>query len=100
MSPSTGIDKARQQKIRRASKRQQITDAYGGKCTKCGEDRNHLLTIEHIGGVLPHYKLSSGKRASGESMLNLIIRESYPDYITILCFNCNCGGAIVARTSS
>ena len=71
-----------------------VYDHYGNSCTKCAENNIHKLTIEHIGGVRSHYRHPSGKRKRGLNLFRLIIKENFPDYITVLCFNCNLGGYI------
>lgn len=98
--PSTGAAKRAQEKNRRALKRRKVFEAYGDACTKCGEDARHLLTIEHIGGVLPHYRHKNGTRMTGEALYNLIIKENFPSFITVLCWNCNLGGQNLIRSSS
>jgi hypothetical protein len=70
----------------RANLRKQIIDAYGGKCTCCGECRLPFLTIEHKnGGGRKHRKESK----SGDKMYREIINNRFPDIYTILCMNCN-----------
>lgn len=68
----------------------EVVAAYGGCCSCCGEEEIHFLTIEHIGGVPEHHKRADGKRLPGSTILARIKNEGFPNYITVLCFNCNC----------
>jgi hypothetical protein len=65
--------------------RQQIIDAYGGKCTCCGESELVFLTIEHLNG--------DGRKHRGNRNRYMvykdIVEEGFPDKYTILCMNCN-----------
>jgi hypothetical protein len=60
-------------------------NAYGGKCTCCGESIVEFLTIEHLNGRDPNEK-----RFTGSKMWMKAKAEGYPDTYTVLCFNCNC----------
>lgn len=58
---------------------------YGGQCVCCGESRWQLLSFDHK----DHYKGdSSPHRPTG--FIGLWLRSrGYPDYIQVLCHNCN-----------
>lgn len=66
--------------------RNELFEAYGNKCTCCGETRKEFFAIDHIqgGGNLE-------KRKFGTRPLFRKIREDgYPkDKYQILCHNCN-----------
>lgn len=65
--------------------RQEMINAYGGKCDCCGETEPKFLTIDHING--------GGKKdreQNGNTILKLK-RLGWPqDGYRLLCFNCNC----------
>lgn len=66
--------------------RNEMIDAYGGRCTCCGEDRREFLTLEHKNGDGAEHRKGKG--------LYTIIRElrnmGFPkDNYSILCWNCN-----------
>lgn len=68
-----------------------VVDAYGGRCTCCGEDEIHFLTVEHVTPEsAERHRYPNGRRISGTKMLRMIAAEGFPDDITVLCFNCNC----------
>lgn len=67
--------------------RTKIIEAYGGKCTCCGESARGFLTIEHIkGGGQQHEDRVGGPI----QMYRDIIASGFPNIYTILCWNCNC----------
>ena len=68
----------------RKNLKQEIMNAYGGKCECCDEDRIEFLTIEHIHG--------DGKqhRESVNSVYLDLKKRGFPrDGYTCLCINCN-----------
>lgn len=69
--------------------RVKLYNHYGGRCACCGETDWHFLTIEHINGLPDRHRSSSGKRASPGVIMGRIIQDGYPDYIELLCWNCN-----------
>jgi hypothetical protein len=60
---------------------------YGGQCACCGEDNSEFLTFDHIdGGGTLHRRIDSLANANmGQWLKN----AGYPDYIRLLCANCN-----------
>ena len=76
----------------RNSIRQQIIEAYGGKCEVCGISELRFLTLDH--------SLQNGgehrKRVGGTTKVYVdIIRRNFPkdEGYRVLCWNHNCGGA-------
>lgn len=66
--------------------RNKVIEAYGGKCTCCGEPRNHFLSLEHVNGGGRKHRQSLGNK----QLWFYILKEGCPkDKYTILCFNCN-----------
>lgn len=65
-------------------------NAYGNKCTCCGEDNKLFLTVEHLNGDGKTHRQRLGG-LSIEKMLRDIRDQGYPDKYTVLCFNCNLG---------
>jgi hypothetical protein len=65
-----------------------LVDAYGGKCSCCGESEIRFLTLEHKNrGGSAHRKQVGG----GRNVYQDVKRQGYPkDKYEILCFNCNC----------
>lgn len=73
-------------------RRDEVIDAYGGKCTCCGETRREYLTIDHINGDGRKQKREIGLLSSDSRGLYRWLRQNnYPEGFQVLCFNCNCG---------
>jgi hypothetical protein len=66
--------------------RDMALDAYGGKCTCCGETTREFLTIEHIhGGGTKHRRDLHG------TLIRWLMKRDWPkEGFTLLCYNCNC----------
>lgn len=63
--------------------RQEILDAYGGKCVCCGETRYEFLAFDHInGGGNKHIK-EIGR------LVRWLRKNNYPLGFRVLCHNCN-----------
>lgn len=75
----------REREKRRANKRI-VVDAYGGKCSCCGEKHIEFLTIAHKNndGAKHRREIGGGKR-----MAEWVIKNNFPDDLTVECFNCN-----------
>lgn len=67
--------------------KQQIVDAYGGKCDCCGESQIEFLTIDHINndGALHRRKVGKGRRIYSDLIKIGCPKNNY----RLLCFNCN-----------
>jgi len=70
--------------------RDEVFDAYGGKCACCGETRKEYLSIDHIDGNGSEQRKETGARTSQE-FYNWLKQNNYPEGFQVLCFNCNCG---------
>ncbi len=71
--------------------KQEILQAYGGKCSCCGEQNSIFLTIDHIDGNGSQHRKSTGLSSpTGKSFYCWLKKQGYPkDNYQILCFNCN-----------
>lgn len=75
------------QRARYALLRHAAIDHYGGKCDCCGEDNPCFMVFDHIdGGGGLHRCLESLPRWNMGLWLK---KMGYPDYIRLLCANCN-----------
>ena len=81
---------------------QETVEAYGGKCSCCGETRILFLTIDHVNndGATERRGLGDGpsaKSKKGRAGINFyrhLKKAGFPqDRYRLLCFNCNCGRA-------
>lgn len=70
-----------------AALREEFFEAYGGKCTCCGDDIKEFLTLEHI------YRDGKEHRKRSHSSLQLYLElkaAGWPkDRYTLYCMNCN-----------
>jgi len=70
--------------------RNEVFDAYGGKCACCGETRKEYLTIDHVNGGGNKHRREMGFSTSTE-LYRWLRQNNYPDGFQVLCFNCNMG---------
>lgn len=70
---------------KRKERRTQILDAYGGKCSCCGESREPFLAIDHVNGGGTEHR----KRLGTSRVLKEIIDRNFPADFRLLCHNCN-----------
>lgn len=69
--------------------RRDVFGRYGGKCTKCGEEKLDVLTIDHIENNGAEHRRQLGK-SGGPSFYRWLRKQGYPkDGYQILCMNCN-----------
>lgn len=73
----------------RAKIRQDVLDAYGGKCECCGESRNEFLALDHIHGGGSKERREMANNTSGG--VYRIARDAgfSKDKYRLLCHNCN-----------
>ena len=72
----------------------QIQEAYGRKCTCCGEAEKGFLTIDHVNGDgAAHRREVNGSNYNGSMVYRQIVAQGFPDTFQLLCFNCNLGRA-------
>lgn len=73
------------QKGRRQAERMVVLNAYGNKCTCCGETRNQFLSIDHVNGGGNKHR----KEIGHGHVYSWIRRNGFPPDFQILCHNCN-----------
>lgn len=65
-----------------------MLDAYGGKCSCCGEAEHRFLTLEHVNRDGGKHRAAVGKSALTVYMD--LKRRGWPkDGYTVFCWNCN-----------
>lgn len=68
-----------------------VIEAYGGKCSCCGESNVAFLTIDHTNGAGCKHRRDIGT----SRIYNWLESRNYPpNEFQVLCFNCNCGRQI------
>jgi hypothetical protein len=78
---SNSIRKSYRDKIR-----EKILEAYGNKCTCCGEENKEFLQIDHInGGGNKERKVLK----NAFTLYRSIIKRKFPAEYRLLCANCN-----------
>ena len=68
-----------------------VYEAYGNKCSCCGESNIKFLSIDHVNN--DGYKERKGRGGSSDHIMRNIIKNKFPDTYQLLCFNCNLGKA-------
>lgn len=79
----------RKTKENKAINRRKVIEKYGGKCVCCGENNEEFLTFDHKNNDGAEHRKKT-KTWSGGHFVYWLIRNNYPDFIEILCYNCNC----------
>jgi len=72
----------------------EMIEAYGGKCTCCGESNYKFLALDHVNndGNIHRKKLAAErgiKKVRCDTIWREARRNNFPDSYTILCMNCN-----------
>lgn len=76
-------------KAKRKIVRKEVIQAYGNKCTCCGEKQYDFLTIEHKNNNgAAHRKIITATR-----LPFLLKKLNFPSDYEVLCYNCNCAKA-------
>ena len=68
--------------------KQEIIDAYGGKCVCCGETIFEFLELDHRHGNGNEHRRSL-KLGGGVQFYYWVKKEGFPDLFQLLCSNCN-----------
>jgi hypothetical protein len=71
-------------------RKRRAMDAYGGKCSCCGEAELAFLTIDHIDGNGAEHRREIKNRGGG-TFYAWLHSHGYPDGFQVLCANCNLG---------
>jgi hypothetical protein len=71
--------------MRRAKRRLDLINAYGGKCACCGETESEFLILDHIDGGGNKHRKEIGRTSMGRWAR----KHNYPDTLQLLCANCN-----------
>lgn len=72
--------------------KQDVMNAYGGKCQCCGEYRFSMMTIDHIheNGAAHRNELNGGfGRDKSVDFYRWLKFENFPSGFQVLCYNCN-----------
>lgn len=68
---------------------------YDGECECCGERNIGFLTIDHANNDgnkhRKELRAAGVHRPSGHKFYLWTIKNHYPAYLRVQCFNCNCG---------
>lgn len=78
----------------RRALRNEVKQAYGGKCSCCGEADFRFLTVDHINNDGAEHR----RQISGSRIYNYLKKNNFPGGFQILCWNCNSGRAINGGT--
>lgn len=73
-------------KAARRKLRNELLEAYGGKCACCGESRKEFLAIDHVNGDGGQHRKEVGARG----VYNWLRKNGYPkNGFRLLCHSCN-----------
>lgn len=77
--------KSEEQRIRLLKYKTMVVEAYGGRCSCCGEKEIGFLTVEHL------QKNGESHRKVRGNFYHYLVRNNFPDkdILSILCMNCN-----------
>lgn len=76
--------------------KEEVKQAYGGKCACCGEVDTRFLTIDHINddGADHRRQMRPGGRGCGGKIYTILKKEGFPEGYRLLCWNCNSGRSV------
>jgi hypothetical protein len=78
---------------RHRRRREELIEAYGGRCTCCGQTGYEFLTIDHVNNDGAEHRKKVGEGAS--AIINYLRARGYPkEGFRLLCWNCNCARGI------
>ncbi len=78
----------------RVALKDEVIDAYGGKCSCCGESEKGFLTVEHVYGYKNRPDLYAHIPRGGTALYLWLRKNGYPkEDFAAHCFNCNLGKA-------
>lgn len=80
------VEKNARKRRRDAELKSLIYEYYGRFCACCGETENSFLVIDHINNDGCQKRKLHG---IGTTFYRWIARNGFPDYLQILCSNCN-----------
>lgn len=83
-------DKKRQKdaEIRR---RDQVIKAYNSHCACCNENESRFLTVDHVNNDGDKHRREIGISRGGDKFYSWIIKNNFPQFLQLLCWNCNMG---------
>ena len=86
------------ERARNAEIRRQVIEHYGGKCVCCGEKEQAFLQLDHIDGNGNKHRREIEAKAGGRvSMVKWAWTNKYPDFLQLLCANCNMAKGIYGK---
>jgi hypothetical protein len=83
---------SRSNKELRERQRTIVYNHYGDMCACCGESQIKFLSVDHIYNDGAKFRKALGRQhALGVWWYKWIIDNDFPDYLQLLCMNCNFG---------
>lgn len=79
--------RARDEALRRA-----VITGYGGQCVCCGETNWRFLALDHVNDDGAEMRRNGPK--SGAVFNRWLINQNFPNFIQLLCHNCNVAKAL------
>lgn len=72
--------------VRRRALKRQVLEAYGMRCTCCGESQYEFLSLDHINDDGNIHRREVGL---GTGIYHWAKKHAFPPSLQILCYNCN-----------
>lgn len=69
--------------------RREVLGHYGATCKCCGETEEKFLSLDHVNNNGSEHRRAIGRKQMGYAFYLWIKRNNYPDFLQILCHNCN-----------
>ncbi len=69
--------------------KQEVIDAYGGRCVCCGETNPAFLTIDHKNNDGAAEK-KGVRNGAGAQYYRKLRQLKWPGHLQLMCYNCNC----------
>lgn len=77
------------QVARRERLRTEVFAHYGNECVCCGEKQPEFLTMDHINDDGAEHRKEINSKG-GTHFYSWLIKNDFPEFVQILCMNCNC----------
>lgn len=78
-------------KAKLRAERREVIEAYGGRCSCCGEANLGFLTLDHVNSDGAAHRRELGVGRSSLKVYRWAKANGYPESLQVLCINCNCG---------
>lgn len=75
---------------RQSNLRKKVIEHYGARCVCCNESNIGFLSIDHKNNDGAEHRRMI-KKNCGSGFNGWVIKNNFPDFLQVMCYNCNCG---------